>query len=82
MVTPSGPESSTREMWWGGARPPPWDLAWTRGRVTNGALEGMNSKVKLVSHRAHGYRNPQDSIMVIYRSCARFPLPPSRNTPG
>jgi len=25
-------------------------LAWTRWRVSNGALEGMNNKIKLVSH--------------------------------
>ena len=31
-------------------------LAWTRIRVTNGALEGMNNKVKAISHRAFGYR--------------------------
>lgn len=31
-------------------------LAWTRLRVTNGALEGMNNKIKAISHRAFGYR--------------------------
>jgi hypothetical protein len=31
-------------------------LAWTRIRVTNGALEGMNNKIKVISHRAFGYR--------------------------
>lgn len=33
-------------------------LAWTRIRVTNGALEGMNNKIKAISHRAFGYRRP------------------------
>jgi len=50
-------------------------LAWTRVRVTNGALEGMNNKVKLVSHRAYGYRNPQYYIAAIYHCCAQLPLP-------
>lgn len=50
-------------------------LAWTRVRVTNGALEGMNNKVKLVSHRAYGYRNPQNYIAAIYHCCAQLPLP-------
>jgi transposase len=27
-------------------------LAWTKLQITNGALEGMNNKVKLVSHRS------------------------------
>jgi len=30
-------------------------LAWTRLWVSNGSLEGMNNKVKVVSHRAYGY---------------------------
>lgn len=53
----------------------PGILAWTRVRVTNGALEGMNNKVKLVSHRAYGYRNPQHFIVAIYHCCAQLPLP-------
>ena len=28
-------------------------LAWTKLRLSNGALEGMNNKIKLVSHRAY-----------------------------
>jgi transposase len=53
----------------------PGILAWTRVRVTNGALEGMNNKIKLVSHRAYGYRNPQTYIAAIYHCCAQLPLP-------
>lgn len=30
-------------------------LAWTRLRVSNGALEGMNNKIKLVSHRSSDF---------------------------
>jgi len=30
-------------------------LAWTKLRISNGALEGMNNKVKLVSHRSYGW---------------------------
>jgi len=32
-------------------------LAWTRLWVSNGALEGMNNKIKLVSHRSFGFRH-------------------------
>jgi transposase len=35
----------------------------------------MNNKVKLVSHRAYGYRNPQIYIAAIYHCCAQLPLP-------
>lgn len=51
-------------------------LAWTRLRVTNGALEGMNNKVKLVSHRSYGFRNDERYIEAIYHNCAALPLPP------
>jgi transposase len=50
-------------------------LAWTRIRVTNGALEGMNNKVKGISHRAFGYRTTWAYIANIYHCCAGLPLP-------
>jgi transposase len=50
-------------------------LAWTRLRVTNGALEGMNNKVKVMSHRAYGYRTTWTYIVNIYHCCAELPLP-------
>jgi transposase len=50
-------------------------LAWTRIRVTNGALEGMNNKVKVISHRAFGYRTSWAYIANIYHCCAGLPLP-------
>ena len=50
-------------------------LVWTKLRVTNGALEGMNNKVKVISHRAYGYRTPWTYIANIYHCCAELPLP-------
>lgn len=50
-------------------------LAWTRIRVTNGALEGMNNKVKIISHRPYGYRTAWTYIVNIYHCCAELPLP-------
>jgi transposase len=50
-------------------------LAWTRIRVTNGALEGMNNKIKVISHRAFGYRTTWTYIANIYHCCADLPLP-------
>lgn len=38
-------------------------------------LKGCTTKVKLVSHRAAGYRNPQHFIAAIYHCCAQLPLP-------
>ena len=50
-------------------------LAWTRLRISNGALEGMNNKVKLVSHRSYGFRNDDRYIEAIYHNCGNLPLP-------
>jgi len=49
-------------------------LAWTQLRVSNGALEGMNNKVKVVSHRAHGYRTTETYITAIWHGCGDLPL--------
>jgi transposase len=48
-------------------------LAWTKIRVTNGAVEGMNNKVKLVSHRAFGFRSVENYKTAIYHCCANLP---------
>lgn len=50
-------------------------LAWTRRRVSNGALEGMNNKIKLVSHRSFGFRSVRNYTAAIYHCCARLSLP-------
>jgi transposase len=50
-------------------------LAWTTLRVTTGALEGMNNKVKVISHRAFGFRTTWTYIATIYHCCAELPLP-------
>jgi transposase len=50
-------------------------LAWTRRRVSNGALEDMNNKIKLVSHRSFGFRSVRNYVAAIYHCCARLPLP-------
>jgi hypothetical protein len=30
--------------------------SWTKQRVSNGAVEGMNNKIKSISHRSFGFR--------------------------
>lgn len=50
-------------------------LAWTRIRLSNGALEGLNNKIKSISHRSFGFRHAQNFIAAIYHCCARLPLP-------
>lgn len=48
-------------------------LAWTRLRVANGALEGMNNKVKVISHRAYGFRRPANYFIAIWHGCRALP---------
>jgi transposase len=50
-------------------------LAWTKARVSNGAVEGMNNKIKSISHRSFGFRTAANFIAAIYHCCARLPLP-------
>jgi transposase len=53
-------------------------LAWTKTRVSNGAVEAMNNKIKSISHRSFGFRTAENFIAAIYHCCARLPLPPER----
>ncbi len=50
-------------------------LAWTKLRVTHGALEGMNTKVQAISQRAFGFRTTWPYIATISHCCAELPLP-------
>ncbi len=50
-------------------------LAWIKLRISNGALEGMNCKVKLVSRKAYGFRNPYNFVVAVFHGCAHLPLP-------
>lgn len=53
-------------------------LAWTKTRLSNGAVEGMNNKIKSISHRSFGFRSAEHFIAAIYHCCARLPLPADR----
>lgn len=46
-------------------------VAWARYRLTNAALEGNNSRVRAISQRAHGYRNPNNLMLVLYHASWR-----------
>jgi transposase len=52
----------------------PGILAWTRLRISNGALEGMNNTVKVIAHRAYGFRQAETSITAVSHGCADLPL--------
>lgn len=50
-------------------------LPWTKLRLSSGAVEGMNNKVKSISHRSFGFRTAKYFIANIYHCCAGLPLP-------
>jgi len=50
-------------------------LPWTKLRLSNGAVEGMNNKIKSISHRSFGFRSTQYFVAAIYHCCAKLPLP-------
>jgi transposase len=45
--------------------------AWARCNLSNAALEGNNARVRSYSHRAHGYRNPDNMMLILYHSSWR-----------
>jgi transposase len=53
-------------------------LPWTKLRLSNGAVEGMNNKIKSISHRSFGFRSAKNFIAAIYHCCAQLPLPAER----
>jgi transposase len=46
-------------------------LAWARHHLTNAALEGHNSRVRAISQRGRGYRNPNNLMVMLYHASWR-----------
>ena len=47
-------------------------VQFVESRITNGILEGINSKVQLAKRRARGYRNINNFINMIYFLCGKM----------
>jgi transposase len=45
-------------------------LAAIRLGLSNGRLEGLNSKIRLISHRAFGFHSPDPLIALVYLCCS------------
>ena len=50
-------------------------VALLRERITNGIAEGMNNKIRLLSHRAYGFHSAPPLIATIYLCCGGIMLP-------
>ncbi len=58
--------SRTVKAHWGGI------IHFVESRITNGILEGINSKVQLAKRRARGYRNIDNFINMVYFLCGKL----------
>jgi transposase len=45
--------------------------------ISNGAVEGLNNKAKVISHRAYGFRSAKNYILNLYHCMGDLPLPVS-----
>lgn len=50
-------------------------LAFIDSGLTNARLEGMNNKIRLLSHRAYGFHSADPLIATIYLCCSAIVLP-------
>ena len=44
--------------------------------IDNGAVEGLNNKAKVISHRAYGYRSAETFTLALLHGMGKLPEPP------
>ena len=42
--------------------------------LSNGRLEGLNSRIRLISHRSFGFHSPDPLIALVYLCCTRITI--------
>lgn len=58
-------------------------LAAIEHHLSNGRLEGLNNKIRLISHRAFGFHSAQALLALVYLCCSGITVPlPSDKCPG
>jgi len=50
-------------------------LEFIRTNLSNGRLEGMNNKIRLLSHRSYGFHSAKTLIATVYLCCSGIELP-------
>jgi transposase len=45
--------------------------------ISNGTVEGLNNKAKVISHRAYGFRSAKNYILNLYHCMGNLPMPTS-----
>lgn len=51
-------------------------LSYFQMQITNGVVEGLNNKAKVVSHRSYGFRTASNFITALYHCLGKLPIPP------
>src|SRR5438876_11682410 len=57
----------------------PLILNWFRakGEISNGAVEGLNNKIRVVTRRSYGFRTYEAMEIALYHNVGRLPEPES-----
>lgn len=42
--------------------------------ISNGAVEGLNNKAKVISHRAYGFRSAKNYILNLFHCMGNLPM--------
>ena len=50
--------------------------AYVRERLTNGIVEGINNKLRMIARRAYGFHSPPPLIAMLYLCCGGIRLDP------
>lgn len=50
-------------------------LSYFQMPITNGVVEGLNNKAKVVSHRSYGFRTASNFITALYHCLGKLPIP-------
>jgi transposase len=51
-------------------------LAYIQERLTNGIVEGINNKLRMIARRAYGFHSPPPLIAMLYLCCGGITLDP------
>jgi transposase len=51
-------------------------LAYIRTRLTNGVVEGINTRLRMIARRAYGFHSPEALVSMLYLCCGGITLTP------
>lgn len=51
-------------------------LAYIKDRLTNGLVEGINNRIRVIARRAYGFHSPNSITTMLYLCCSGIELAP------